>query len=269
MFALVFDPSDIFLLQDGSGEISTDELEDPLLSTGIAKTVADVEALVEEVDKDGSREIGFAEFLSVLQPGSPEKPGAAAAKVINMPKTAKCGGGGKKNNQKKGKLPEKKENPILKLQKMQDEASLSLDTVICAKRRELIIDAVMNKMVKSVRAQQETEYKYERARLEHDDDKMEELRVLKDVQGKEINERGEFLDAMRRVVVTSYNTQFSGADAEDAAESVDTRTPAEKAADRRRQRQLEDMAAAANNGGEDPNFGGDWYERSIHKAGLD
>jgi len=68
LFALVFDPSDIFLLQDGSGEISTDELEDPLLSTGIAKTVADVEALVEEVDKDGSREIGFAEFLSVLQP---------------------------------------------------------------------------------------------------------------------------------------------------------------------------------------------------------
>ena len=63
MFALVFDPSDIFLLQDGSGEISTDELEDPLLSTGIAKTVADVEALVEDVMEE--------EELKAKESGSP------------------------------------------------------------------------------------------------------------------------------------------------------------------------------------------------------
>lgn len=165
---------------------------------------------------------------------------------------------------------EKQKNPILKLQKMQEEEALSLDTVICAKRRDLIRKAVMTEMVKSVRKMQETEYKYERARLEHDDDTMEELRVLKDMQSKEINERGEFLDAMRRVVVTSYNAQFAGVgDDEEVDESLDKkRTPAEKAAERRRQRQLEDMAAAANRADGDGAWSGsgDWYDSSLHKA---
>ena len=77
-------------LQDGSGEISTDELEDPLLSTGIAQTTADVEALVDEVDKDGSRAIGFAEFLAVLQPGgSPQKPNPAESKPSNFQRKKK------------------------------------------------------------------------------------------------------------------------------------------------------------------------------------
>lgn len=246
-------------VQDGSGEISTEELEDPLLSTGIAHTTADVENLVNEVDKDGSKAIGFSEFLSVLNPGSPDK-------VILRGGVA--GERAKKKKQKKREAAAKeKANPILQLQKMQEEASLSLDTVICAKRRELIIDAVMKEMVKSVRAQHQTEHRYDQARLEHDDDKMEELRLLKEVQAKEINERGEFLDAMRRVVVTSYNTQFAGLDEDGTDEIVEKRAPLEKAAERRRLRQLEDMAAAANRIQEDDEGGGvDWYKNHRFKA---
>ena len=48
------------------GEISVDELEDPLLSLGFASNRAQVEAMIAGVDKDGSGEIGFEEFLEIV-----------------------------------------------------------------------------------------------------------------------------------------------------------------------------------------------------------
>ncbi|KAK3261868.1 hypothetical protein CYMTET_29247 [Cymbomonas tetramitiformis] len=53
---------------DGSGEISADELQDPLMSTGIARNRQEVEYVVSTVDDDGSGEIGFEEFLRLLKP---------------------------------------------------------------------------------------------------------------------------------------------------------------------------------------------------------
>ena len=61
--------------EDGSGEVDVDELADPLLSTGIANTISEVKALISTVDKDGSGEIGFKEFLKVMQPK--KEPGSA------------------------------------------------------------------------------------------------------------------------------------------------------------------------------------------------
>ena len=43
-----------FLDKDGSGEITVEELEDPLISMGLAKNRAEVESLVNKVDWDGS-----------------------------------------------------------------------------------------------------------------------------------------------------------------------------------------------------------------------
>lgn len=44
------------------------ELEDPLLSTGLARNRDDLRRLIRLVDTDGSGEIGFDEFLAVLRP---------------------------------------------------------------------------------------------------------------------------------------------------------------------------------------------------------
>jgi hypothetical protein len=54
---------------DGSGEISVAELKKPLIAMGFAKSVQEVQDLVDSVDDDGSGEIGFEEFLAVLGGG--------------------------------------------------------------------------------------------------------------------------------------------------------------------------------------------------------
>lgn len=53
---------------DHSGEVDVDELADPLLSSGIARTMGQVRALVKSVDEDNSGSIGFDEFLSIMRP---------------------------------------------------------------------------------------------------------------------------------------------------------------------------------------------------------
>eukprot|EP00854_Cymbomonas_tetramitiformis_P027159 gene27159-33425_t len=57
---------------DGSGEISVEELEDPLISTGIAQNREDVRYIISTVDDDGSGEVGFEEFLKMLTPKTGE-----------------------------------------------------------------------------------------------------------------------------------------------------------------------------------------------------
>lgn len=58
---------------DGSGEISVAELKKPLIAMGFAKSVQEVQDLVDSVDDDGSGEIGFEEFLAVLGGGVKSK----------------------------------------------------------------------------------------------------------------------------------------------------------------------------------------------------
>lgn len=50
---------------DGSGSIGIDELEEPLISLGIAETKEQVTKIVDAVDKD--HEIQFAEFIKILK----------------------------------------------------------------------------------------------------------------------------------------------------------------------------------------------------------
>ena len=50
-----------FLDADGSGEVGLEELEDPLVSVGLARSREDVEDLVKLVDKSGNGEINLKE----------------------------------------------------------------------------------------------------------------------------------------------------------------------------------------------------------------
>jgi Ca2+-binding EF-hand superfamily protein len=55
-----------FLDDDGSGEITRDELGMPLISLGLAPSMIEVDALIATVDQDGSGAIDFAEFEEML-----------------------------------------------------------------------------------------------------------------------------------------------------------------------------------------------------------
>ena len=49
------------------GSIGIEELEEPLITLEIAKGHADVKKLMNEIDKDGSGEIEFIEFLEIMK----------------------------------------------------------------------------------------------------------------------------------------------------------------------------------------------------------
>ena len=52
---------------DGGGSIGVEELEEPLITQGIATDRDGVKALMDTIDKDKSRQIEFAEFLMILK----------------------------------------------------------------------------------------------------------------------------------------------------------------------------------------------------------
>jgi Ca2+-binding EF-hand superfamily protein len=52
---------------DKSGMIGPAEIEETLISLGLAKTVDDVAAIVEDLDQDGNGELDFEEFLQMLK----------------------------------------------------------------------------------------------------------------------------------------------------------------------------------------------------------
>ena len=49
--------------EDGSEAIGTDEMEEPLLTLGIAKSKVEVKKLMDAIDEDKSGQIEFDEFL--------------------------------------------------------------------------------------------------------------------------------------------------------------------------------------------------------------
>ncbi|KAF4037122.1 EF-hand domain pair [Phytophthora infestans] len=53
---------------DGSGEVGLDELEDPLVSVGLAASRDDVQRLIEEVDVNGTGSVTFDAFLNLFYP---------------------------------------------------------------------------------------------------------------------------------------------------------------------------------------------------------
>ncbi|KDO32747.1 hypothetical protein SPRG_02445 [Saprolegnia parasitica CBS 223.65] len=58
---------------DQSGSVSTEELEDTLLTLGLASTADETEAIVNVIDTDGSGSVDFHEFVRALMPASEKK----------------------------------------------------------------------------------------------------------------------------------------------------------------------------------------------------
>lgn len=58
---------------DGSGAIGIEELEDPLIGLGFADNRRQVQEMIDLVDADGSGQIEFNEFLSILKNSSDER----------------------------------------------------------------------------------------------------------------------------------------------------------------------------------------------------
>ncbi|CAD8078716.1 unnamed protein product [Paramecium sonneborni] len=52
---------------DGSGAIGIEELEDPLIALGLVNSREEVEKIMSEVDEDGTNEIEFKEFLTIMR----------------------------------------------------------------------------------------------------------------------------------------------------------------------------------------------------------
>ncbi|GMI39185.1 hypothetical protein TrCOL_g10445 [Triparma columacea] len=106
--------------EDKSGEIDVDELADPLLSTGIASTIKEVQELIRVVDKDESGEIGFEEFLKVMQPKGKQRGGGHALGETN---------------------------PIAQLQKIQKKnGDIDMKVVVAMQRRKFLLNAVVGEM---------------------------------------------------------------------------------------------------------------------------
>ena len=52
---------------DKSGMIGVDEIEETLISLGLAKSVEDVSNIVKDLDEDGNGELDFEEFIGLLK----------------------------------------------------------------------------------------------------------------------------------------------------------------------------------------------------------
>jgi hypothetical protein len=159
--------------RDGSGEIDIDELLDPLLSTGLAKTVSEVKTLVRRVDEDNSGAIGFKEFLSIMKKDSKRSKNGIETKVrsneLGLPsknrshqrrefKKTKSDQWLKITNEAKSKSQSKSlnrrkvsnytrtngnSNPIAQLQMIQKDIGLGINSILAIKRRNLLLDATM------------------------------------------------------------------------------------------------------------------------------
>ena len=122
---------------DKSGEVDVDELADPLLSTGIAKTMIEVVDLIREVDRNNSGEIGFEEFLQIMKPSE-----------TKIKKSGKNNGKEKGNGKGKEKTrKEGEENPIKQLEKIQHEnGDIDMKVVVAMQRRKFLLDAIVGEL---------------------------------------------------------------------------------------------------------------------------
>ncbi|TYZ59245.1 hypothetical protein PybrP1_007886 [[Pythium] brassicae (nom. inval.)] len=102
---------------DGSGKISVEELEDPMLSIGIVTDPAEIKEIVDKLDKDANALIDFQEFVDFLTPHAKHN------------KTAL----------------EKHEAMFMQLTKKMERQSagfLAINTQLSMERRRFILDAI-------------------------------------------------------------------------------------------------------------------------------
>ncbi|RLN73708.1 hypothetical protein BBJ28_00011035 [Nothophytophthora sp. Chile5] len=103
---------------DGSGKISVEELEDPMLSIGIVNDTREIREIVSTLDKDANGQIDFQEFVEFLTPHA---------------------------KRKDARGPEKHEVMFHQLtEKMEHQSSgfLEINTQLSMERRRFILDSI-------------------------------------------------------------------------------------------------------------------------------
>jgi len=132
---------------DGSGTIDVQELEGPLLSTGIASSVADVAKLISSVDADSSGTISFEEFLKVMvsrpagsAPAAGPSGGGGGGR--HTPRRRK-GGGTKQKGRNGGTSSRPSVHPMVRLQRLQQNGLLELESLISIERRKRLMGAIL------------------------------------------------------------------------------------------------------------------------------
>ena len=132
--------------RDKSGDIDLEELAEPLISTGIAKSMSQVREIVRNMDDDGSNTVDFREFLAMMkkdEKSSKSKQQKNEQKNANYMKT------------KKRKALKSMENPITQLTKRQQNEALEFHSVLSHSRRKLLIDATMEQCRRQEKAHEQ------------------------------------------------------------------------------------------------------------------
>jgi calcium-binding protein CML len=152
---------------DGSGEVNVEELQDPMLSSGILKTREQVVRVLANVDRNGTMGIDFEEFLIAL----------SANKLADKSK-------------------------LKKLQEMSLHPHFSVDTLITAERRKKLFKSII-KQCQSRQAEIDRLYKkYDRPRLGRKEREqwMHELDELEEKQARSIFLHSKYLHALDGVL---------------------------------------------------------------------
>ena len=130
--------------KDNSGEIDVNELADPLISTGLARTLSEVTSLVRKIDDNQSSGIDFQEFLTVIKKDGEEAKSRATqhkkstSSWNDVVRKQQIPGAG--SRKKKKNIPS---NPIVEFTRRQHNEHMDLESVLIRERRKLLLDATM------------------------------------------------------------------------------------------------------------------------------
>ena len=260
--------------QDGSGDIDVEELADPLLSSGITKSVAEVKSLVGSFDDDNSGGIGFQEFLSIMKTNYISTSSTTTSTtttnnsndknknnininnnttkkntqkntrknrkmykslhdydVNNTKKKISSINNNKENcnddfaiirpNKYSTKLNIKKEkmnhnnnnktsNPIIKLQRLQKNGDLDINSVLALKRRKLLLDATMGEAQRRESALDElSRWKHEVKDMDGISKfrKLHEINVITNKLEKDQEEKQNFVAEMQGMIKKALESE--------------------------------------------------------------
>jgi hypothetical protein len=152
---------------DGSGEVNVEELQDPMLSSGILKTREQVVRVLANVDKNNTMGIDFEEFLLAL----------SANKLADQRK-------------------------IKKLQQMSADPVFNTDTLITAERRNKLIKSILRRCEERQNAMEKLYKKYDRPKLTKKEREqfMTEREILEEDQSKSIYLHLKYVHALEGVI---------------------------------------------------------------------
>jgi len=184
---------------DGSGEISAEELRDPLISFGLAKTEEDVIRIITDTDTDGSGEIGFAEFLQALRGQNRVRGPPKAQNTLKPLPLTKRQKRGKERKQKK----KKKDHAMARLQEAQDSAVLGMDSLLAMERRRIVFDKITREAIDLSRQNAELSLKESECRKKRDFDGAKCLAQERKELEKKQRSQDAFLETLSKCIEKS------------------------------------------------------------------